>query len=515
MLLKAFLKHEILNLLKSKRVYLTVIMFLLLFISVFAVRVVDYQKQINQYLADVRQAEEALQKENLVNYSFINPRAIHQPLIFSIYNQGFKFNRVIDIEFYEPIDRTITLNEERNRIYKENTQLDITFLITFFLSLFILLISYDSVNGEKRTGTLRILMTFPIKRQSFILKKILGVFIFVAFTFTIPYFMSILTLVFIYSNLLASSFFLSAFFYWFLVILFIFFFSLLGILISVCTTAPNRSLVYSLLVWILLSIVLPISWDYIISPTLYKDKLDQLTQIHTDKQTQANDIFSNPPPEARTGGSYSNYSGGPLYNFHFFSSLDTYKSHYNFQKYICDNYYPATREVEMANDDVLRKRISIENTKSLVFFFDPIVLFKDISMKISGNSIADYQRFLQDGRGIRDDLVSIGIKEEWLLDYRFFAYYADERLSESDRYIALIKRLQTEEWEDVESDYYAFSDNAERFSFDLPFFRRYNQPNPTFGEIFSRIAMVLCIFVVSIVLLWILTWYKFMRYDVR
>jgi ABC-type transport system involved in multi-copper enzyme maturation permease subunit len=474
--------------------------------SVFAVRVIDYQKQINQYLADVQQADEVMQSPT--NYSHINPRAIHQPLIFSIYNQGFQFNRVVHIRVYEAIETSITQNEENNPLFRENSQLDITFLITFFLSLFILLISYDSVNGEKRTGTLRILMTYPIKRQSFILKKILGVFVFVAFTFSIPYTLSLLCLVFIYANLLTTSFFLSAFFYWFLVLLFIFFFCLVGILISVLTTNPNRSLVYSLLSWIMLCIILPISWDYIASPKLFNDELVLLRQINTDKRSEAQKTITG----VDTGGSYLFYNGQRTHNVEICSFQGVYEKWYHYQSILYESYFPANRETELAVDNVIRKRINIDNIKSMVFFFNPVVLFSDIGARIAGNSRADYLRFLHEGRAIRDELVNLGIREGWLLDYRFFARYADEFLLGADDY--WIEKIYVD-WESAYEEIFAIMEDAEMFSFEMPFIRRYEQPNPSFSEIFTRIATVLAMFVVSILALWICTWMKFMRYDVR
>ena len=93
----------------------------------------------------------------------------------------------------------------------------------------------------------------------------------------------------------------------------------------------------------------------------------------------------------------------------------------------------------------------------------------------------------------------------WLFDYRFLAVVADENLL-SNR----------EEYENVSMrELRATVDNAERFSFEMPVIRRYDQPNPTFGEIFNRIAVVLGLFVGSILVMWVLTWVNFMRYDVR
>ena len=509
-MLKTLLVHEIQNLLKSKRIYMTVLMFLILFASVFIVRVIDYQKQINQYIADVKISEEALQ--NAENYSHINPRAIKQPLVFSIYNQGFKFTNVISIQYYEPILASTSLNEENNPTYIENNQLDITFLITFFLSLFILLISYDSINGEKHVGTLRLLLTYPLKRQSFILKKILGVFIFIAITFSIPYILSLISLVITYANLLSMNFFLSAFFYWFLVLLFIFFFSLLGIFISCCTSNPNRSLVYSLLVWILLSIVLPISWDYILAPMLYNERLHELEQIYRDKNSQNRRImFDNLPDDVDPYQMSYMLWNGDFYHCTIWSYKETHEQRNRYQKYLYDNYYPASRDTEQAIDTFYRKQINIDNVRNWIFSYNPIVLFGNLSTKITGNGREDYLKLLQNCRDIRDELVNLGISEGWLLDTRFHRAFSEEYdLGYSIEYYSMFK-----DWDPLWAYILELRNSATPYEMELPFIRKYEQPRYTFGEIFARIWQYLSMFVVSILVQWGMTYIKFMRYDVR
>ena len=508
-MLKALLKHEILNLLKSKRVYTTVLMFLLLFLSVFVVRVMDYQKQLNQYIDDVRLNESSIQ--NAQNYSHLNPRAIQQPIIFSIYNEGFKIPRVLNIRHIEPVIESENLNEEENMYFIDNTQLDITFLITFFLSLFILLIAYDSINGEKSIGTLRVMMTYPIKRQSFILKKMLGIFIFVAFIFSLPYFLSLISLILIYANLITINFLLSAFFYWFLVMLFILFFSLLGILISCCTTSPNRSLVFSLLIWILLSIILPISWDYIIQPRVYNDSIKSLNRIYTEKYSHRYDaMYSENPHE---GGQFFNYmGGGGYYDTTILADKATMERRDLYRRHVYDSGWALTSDVEQARDELLRKRINIENTRNWIFFYNPIVLFNNLSMKITGNSREDYMLFMHSARELRNELVNIGVTEGWLFDYRFNALVEEEY-----NYI-VIEDLYVEFNEDLDALYDYIGDiliNAKKYEIQIPVFRRYEQPIYTFGEIFNRILLYLVLFVVSILVLWVMTWYKFLHYDVR
>ena len=509
---KSFISHEVLNLLKSRRIYLTILLFLLLFISIFTARVIDYQKQVNQYLSDLQEIEDS--RETPTNYSHVTTKAIEQPKIFSIYNQGYQYPGIVDIVFYEPIHTSYSLNEESNLHYFDNNKIDITFLVTFFLSLFILLISYDSINGEKQTGTLRLLLTFPIKRQSVILKKLLGVFIFVSYTFTIPYSLSLIYLMIVYANLLTTSFFLSAALYWFLALLFIFFFCLLGIFISICSTSPNRSLVYSIIIWIMGGIVLPISWEYIGVSTLYEKELVTLEQIHKDKQLYAHKVFHELVPDETNFVKAPRIGGHGFYNnWYVRTFIEGNEYYYRFQRYAYDTYFPVAREVEMAKDEIIRKEIMIENIKSRLFFFNPIILFSDISSKIAGNSLDDYLKFFMTARSVRDDIINMGTREGWLFDSRFFAIYTDINIYGHAE--DFDKREEEVGFAVALNEIFQATARAERFSFEMPIIPSYQQPNPTFGEIFFKIAGVMGMLVVSIIGLWMLTWWKFMKYDVR
>ncbi|MCL2063566.1 MAG: ABC transporter permease subunit [Candidatus Cloacimonetes bacterium] len=512
------LNHEILNLLKSRRVYLTVIMFLLLFTTVFVVRVLDYQKQVNQYIEDVKVNDEAM--ANIENYSHITPRAIQEPILFSIYNEGYRIQRVINIKFYEAIIETTSINAERNMLFFPDTELDITFLITFFLSLFILLISYDSVNGEKQVGTLRLLMTYPLKRQSFILKKMLGVFIFVAFVFTMPYFLSIISLMVIYANLLTINFFISAFFYWFLTIFFILFFSLLGIFLSTCSKSPNQSLVYAILTWMVLCIIIPISWDYIISPSLSNERIHQATQNYHTYTTQAKRAIEHDLPDDANlrlvpMGIWTSSAGienDGIHEMSLWGYDETYEQSSRFQSHLYENYYPLIRASEQAYDDVYRVRINTENMMNRVFFFNPIVIFHNLSMKIAGNSRVDHLVFLHTARELRDDLVNLGATEGWLFDYRFYAHFKEEyNLGSREEMLARFDGDRELVWEYVND----IEENAEMYEMEVPVFRKYEQPHFTLAMMIPRIFESMVLFVGSIVGLWVVIWWRFLGYDVR
>jgi hypothetical protein len=183
-----------------------------------------------------------------------------------------------------------------------------------------------------------------------------------------------------------------------------------------------------------------------------------------------------------------------------------------------DNYYPASRETEQAADETIRKKINIENIRNWVFFYNPIVLFNSLSMRITGNSREDYLKFLQAGREIRDELVNLGISEGWLLDRRFFAIYKEEYDPGSiEEYFEKTgKGWYTEDgWYSFYDYAMKLAENAERYEMHLPVIRQYDQPVYSFGEIFNRIYVYLVLFVGCIVVLWVMTWFKFMKYDIR
>jgi hypothetical protein len=260
----------------------------------------------------------------------------------------------------------------------------------------------------------------------------------------------------------------------------------------------------------LLCIILPISWENIISRKLFNDDIVSLNRIVTDRWTQAQKVASG----FETGNVVYVYNmGSSLNRARILGFESTHETHIRLQRYFYEYYTPAIIDIESAVDDVQRKRINIENTKNMVFFFNPIVLFRDISNRIAGNSRVDYLRFLHDGRIIRNELTSIGAREGWLFDYGYFAEFADERLMGDEA--AFWERFAVVGMETLYQELMLLMETAEKFSFEMPSIRRYEQPNPTFTEIFSRIATVLAMFVVSILALWVLTWVRFMRYDVR
>lgn len=80
-------------------------------------------------------------------------------------------------------------------IYAVFRFVDLEFIFQIVLSLFAILFAYDSVNGEKERGTLRLTFANSISRSSYILGKILGSFAALAVPLLVPIMIGMLVII--------------------------------------------------------------------------------------------------------------------------------------------------------------------------------------------------------------------------------------------------------------------------------------------------------------------------------
>src|SRR5690606_23514469 len=72
--------------------------------------------------------------------------------------------------------------------------MDLEFLFSVVLSLFAVLFAYDAVNGEKERGTLRLALSNPVSRSTYIVGKLIGTFLSLFVPLLIPVLIGVLLL---------------------------------------------------------------------------------------------------------------------------------------------------------------------------------------------------------------------------------------------------------------------------------------------------------------------------------
>ncbi len=424
---KTLLKHEILGLLKSRRVIWSISIFLILFSIVFGLRVKDFKKRQQNYISDF----EKVKSDNLdaKNYSYIGIPAIRKPQISSIFNEGFthSFGTFIKVQIFSPIFSAEKNSASENVVYDFPTRMDITFLITFFLSLFVLIISFDSINGEKEQGTLRMLFVYPIKRFQFIAKKIIGTISFVGLVFGLPYLAGIGYLLITFPseiNLSVIEFFIIYFLY---AIMYLLIITLVGILFSVMTKSSGKSLIFSLLFWITFSIIIPISYNYFSEYLINQNKLVNIVEQQTKLKDKRNRIFLEISDDINPNKfGHQNWNGGILENLTVYGTDDMYQAHINFLKYYYKNYLPGIRKDESLNFEKIKLLHRPEKLSKVYLFFDPNVLFEQSAESLSLTGIDDYTNYLRTAIGLREKFANQGIKDGWLFSKKYISLYEEK-----------------------------------------------------------------------------------------
>jgi ABC-type transport system involved in multi-copper enzyme maturation permease subunit len=243
-MLKSIIRKEILlNLLSYKFSIITILSTILILVSIL-VMYRDYILAMENY--------EILQQESK------NTVAVIRPTPLSIFAKGLDEN--LCRSYGSGFGGQISVSSKQqsvNSLFKLFTTPDLLYIIKIILSLCAMLFTFDTICGEKETGTLRQSLSYCLKRPILIIGKWIGGFT----SFVLPFFIAVLlgTIFVTLSPMVAMSaqnwvklclFMLSSTIY-----LAIFF--SLGLLISSLTHRTSTSLVLSLFVWVILVFLIP------------------------------------------------------------------------------------------------------------------------------------------------------------------------------------------------------------------------------------------------------------------
>lgn len=141
--------------------------------------------------------------------------------------------------------------------FSNEQMIDMTFLVTVVLTFFALVLTYDSICGEKQQGTLRQLLANGAQRSHIFLSKVFAAFI----TINLPFLLALvlnavlLSILGVFSLTIGNILILVLFYA--MASLLLLFFVTLGVAVSSLTRSPVTSLVILLLVWTLLVQIVP------------------------------------------------------------------------------------------------------------------------------------------------------------------------------------------------------------------------------------------------------------------
>lgn len=273
-MIRQIIRKELLVNILSLRFLIGFIVVILMMGLVGYVLVEDYAARRQAYLSDVQQHKKDLEQTKV--YSMLEVVVDVPPSPLSVFSRGVRdlptSVRVSPYHIPSLIDEGgssvgIGLGGTSNRPYNPLLRIfapiDLSFVISIVLSLFAILLVFDSFSGEREQGTLRLVLSCPAGR----IKLLIGKFIGALLTMAIPLTLGFLEIMLLWSlspsiTLDASSWVGTGLIY-FLSLIFLAGFLALGLLVSLFAKESSSGLMYLLLAWVLVAIIIPSGVGYL------------------------------------------------------------------------------------------------------------------------------------------------------------------------------------------------------------------------------------------------------------
>lgn len=212
----------------------------------------DWQELVNKNLADLGDKHENLQKVSDFWQRVTRPVS---KLSFVADDGAIRMPNLVNVNAFmiQGIERQSRDNEQIPLI----PAFDWCFIVGVLMTLLALLLGYDTICGEKRDGTLRLVLSNPVSRLSLFLGKYIGLLLIISMTLLIGCVTSVAILVFNGILALNEQIVMALLWAFLLSISCLSLFLLLAMAVSGIVSRPAVSLVVVTTAWVIIIIAIP------------------------------------------------------------------------------------------------------------------------------------------------------------------------------------------------------------------------------------------------------------------
>lgn len=262
---------------------------MLIFLS-FYLSVCNYSDLVNDY-----NGIQALNRNSLKaqeTYDDIESEGIRiskPPEVLAIFNVGIAnyIGRNLNINSYSTPELQGS-KIEGNPVWALFGDFSLTFIIKYILSLLAVVFSYNTLSGEKEGGTLRLIASFPVPRDTLILGKLIGGLLCLFIPLLIPMLLSMAVLLLLPNIQFESDDYLRLILIFCIFLLYLTVFFLIGAFISARTKSSSISFLVGLFIWVMVVLIIPKSSSILATQFIHVPS----SQQYRIKKTQLmNDIF--------------------------------------------------------------------------------------------------------------------------------------------------------------------------------------------------------------------------------
>jgi ABC-type transport system involved in multi-copper enzyme maturation permease subunit len=263
-MLLCIIRREILNGFLSLRLPFTLLLVTAVMASAAFLFLEDYQQQLADY---DRNIQDNIQKVDqradggsfaLANVFSLNHQWVYRtPSRLAFLAAGHEKNIPNALEVNAFTIRNPTKRLRQNSFLRWAEDLDWAFVISVIMSFAAIVLVYDSISGERESGTLRLSMSNPVPRSTVILGKYLGTMIMLIIPLLVGMLVSMIIIITSGKVNLAGADWVRILVTALLSLLYLSIFVLLGLFISSSLRSSAASLVLLLLAWTVIVVVIP------------------------------------------------------------------------------------------------------------------------------------------------------------------------------------------------------------------------------------------------------------------
>ena len=227
---------------------------LLIILSIF-VGIQEYKNEVDQYNTAVQLSDQQMRGET--SWWGIDNIVFRKPSVMQVFVSGVNndIGRAAEINTWvEP--KLENSNYSDDTLFAVFRFVDLTFIFLVVLSLFAILFTYDAINGERESGTLKLALSNAVPRAQYVLAKFAGSWVGLTIPLLIPLLIGMLMVIIFdvpmegadwgrVMTLIGAS------------VLYFTFFIAFGLLVSALTKRSAVSFLILLVAWVALVLIVP------------------------------------------------------------------------------------------------------------------------------------------------------------------------------------------------------------------------------------------------------------------
>lgn len=396
-------------------------LFLIPFATVVSIN--DYAGRQKAYEMDRKQA---MENDKPRVYSMLRPQIVRPPESLSVFSGGISGQVGNSVKIYlgeKPMLAGGKSAAKENPLMNAFFSLDFSSILVLILSLLGLLFTYDACSGERESGTLKLVLTNPLSRSTFLLGKALGATLTLLPIVLFCYLLSALIIALNRSvSFGAAEWCRIALLFLMSVLLFLLYMGL-GLFISSRTRSSTTSIIICLFVWVTTVFIIPNAAVYVGQSFIKTDSEDNLRFAFSELDKEFDDRVNAhektlPRPDWMMNWNFNGEGDGGAELAGCTRSMhERYRMLYSFSEPLRIQYAEKKWALQKKYMEKLdRQRLLAER----LALFSPTEIFQQAASALCRTDVPSYYRFMEETRQYREQMIRFFTDKKIFESYRYF-----------------------------------------------------------------------------------------------